>query len=115
MPRRSPRCWNNPTRTVTLCRELTKQFETVVALPASALPGWLAADANRRRGEFVLVLHAPPMAADAPDANDTTLATLLAVLPLKQAVALAVRLTGASRNALYQRALELRGSVPPTP
>ena len=43
---------------VTLCRELTKQFETIATLPARALPAWLAADPNRGRGEFVLVLHA---------------------------------------------------------
>ena len=30
-------------RSVTLCRELTKQFETVVTLPASQLPHWLRA------------------------------------------------------------------------
>ena len=41
-----------PQRRVTLCRELTKQFETIVTLPAAELPAWLAADANRLRGEF---------------------------------------------------------------
>ena len=51
-------------RRVTLCRELTKQFETVATMPCTALPAWLAADANRLRGEFVLVLHAVP--ADGP-------------------------------------------------
>ena len=51
-----------PQRTLTLCRELTKQFETVATMPAAQLPAWLAADANRQRGEFVLVLHAPPPA-----------------------------------------------------
>ncbi len=97
-----------PARSVTLCRELTKQFETVVTLPASGLPGWLAADANRLRGEFVLVLHAPPATAATPHDHDATLRPLLAELPLKQAVALAVQLTGAPRNALYERALALK-------
>jgi 16S rRNA (cytidine1402-2'-O)-methyltransferase len=46
-----------PQRPLTLCRELTKQFETVVTLRCDELPGWLAADRNRLRGEFVLVLH----------------------------------------------------------
>jgi len=101
-----------PERRVTLCRELTKQFETIVSMPAAALPSWLADDANRVRGEFVLVLHAQPP-ADAGGAlsaeAERTLALLLAEgLPLKQAVALAATLSGAPRNALYERALALR-------
>jgi 16S rRNA (cytidine1402-2'-O)-methyltransferase len=101
-------------RAVTLCRELTKQFETVATLPAVELPAWLAADANRIRGEFVLVLHAPAAApADADLArHDTVLRTLLAELPLKQAVALAAQLTAAPRNALYERALALKSGAP---
>jgi len=97
-------------RRVTLCRELTKQFETVVTLPAQQLPAWLAADANRLRGEFVLVVHALEVAAadDALARHDATLRTLLATLPLKQAVSLAAELTGAPRNALYARALALK-------
>ncbi len=98
-------------RPVTLCRELTKQFETVATLPANALAAWLAADANRSRGEFVLVLHAQAsVVADGNAAHDHTLRTLLAELPLKQAVALAAELTGAPRNALYERALALKNA-----
>ncbi len=98
-----------PMRRVTLCRELTKQFETIVTLEASALAGWLAEDANRERGEFVLVIHAPEAAAAmSAELHDATLRTLLDALPLKQAVALAVQLTGAPRNALYERALALK-------
>ena len=103
-------------RPVTVCRELTKQFETVATLAASQLPAWLATDANRSRGEFVLVLHGlkVPDAAPGPEAHDATLQTLLAALPLKQAVALAVELTGAPRNGLYERALALkRGAEAP--
>ena len=100
-------------RTLTVCRELTKQFETVHTLPANALPDWLAADANRSRGEFVLVLHALGAVVDENPAGafDATLRTLLAALPLKQAVALAAELTGAPRNALYERALALKDAI----
>jgi 16S rRNA (cytidine1402-2'-O)-methyltransferase len=50
---------------VTVCRELTKQFETVVTLPAGELPAWLAGRCQPQRGEFVLVLHALPRTAAA--------------------------------------------------
>jgi 16S rRNA (cytidine1402-2'-O)-methyltransferase len=101
-----------PERRVTLGRELTKQFETVVTLTAAQMPAWLATDANRSRGEFVLVLHAAPAvvpaAGDLDAASEQALRVLLAELPLKQAVALAAAISGAPRNALYERALALR-------
>ncbi len=99
-------------REVTLCRELTKQFETVVTQPAAELPGWLAADANRVRGEFVLVVHALKPAAPTDEALTTdvlkVLQTLLTELPTKQAVGLAATITGAPRNSLYEAALAMR-------
>ena len=105
-----------PARPVTLCRELTKQFESIETLPAEALPAWLDADAARRRGEFVLVLHGQPATAPSAAASATTerlLVALLAALPLKQAVALAAEASGAPRNALYARALALKREAPP--
>jgi 16S rRNA (cytidine1402-2'-O)-methyltransferase len=100
------------TRLITLCRELTKQFETVLTQPASQWPHWLAQDPYRCKGEFVLVIHALAVASADPEAlsmaHDHTLLTLLAEMPLKQAVAIAVSLTGAPRNQLYARALALR-------
>jgi 16S rRNA (cytidine1402-2'-O)-methyltransferase len=109
-------------RAVTLCRELTKQFETVVTLAAADLPAWLAADPNRGRGEFVLVVHALERAAPADDALPAevlkVLQALMAELPVKQAVGLAATITGAPRNALYDAALKLRdesGYETPTP
>ncbi len=106
-----------PQRRITLCRELTKQFETIVTAPAADLPAWLAADANRSRGEFVLVLHAVPVVVAADDGlpaeAERLLGPLLRDLPLKQAVALAAELSGAPRNALYQRALALRADSEP--
>jgi 16S rRNA (cytidine1402-2'-O)-methyltransferase len=79
---------------------------------ARDLPAWLAADPHRSRGEFVVVLHATSAAAPtSASSHDTLLAPLLATLPLKQAVALAAEISGAPRNGLYARALELRSRV----
>ena len=100
-----------PERSVTLGRELTKQFETVVTMPAGELPAWLAADTNRLRGEFVLVVHAaPPAPTDGDIAPEVlrTLDLLLRDLPLKQAVSLAAEISGEARNKLYALALSRR-------
>jgi len=101
-----------PDQTVTVCRELTKQFETVHTAPAGMLPVWMAADALRERGEFVLVLHAVKAASSAGDELPAealrALNLLLAELPLKQAVGLAAELSGESRNRLYEAALALK-------
>lgn len=101
-----------PSRRVTLGRELTKQFETVHTALAATLPSWLAADPQRQRGEFALVLHAlAPQAAaddDLPAETLRVLALLAAELPLKQAVALAAQISGAPRNRLYDAGLQLK-------
>ncbi len=98
-----------PRRRVSLCRELTKQFESIATMAAAELPGWLAADPNRQRGEFVVVIHGAPPATGAEDAtSDRMLQVLLRELPLKQAVALTAELGGRPRNALYQQALALK-------
>jgi 16S rRNA (cytidine1402-2'-O)-methyltransferase len=101
---------------VTVCRELTKQFEQVVTLPVSGFEAWLAADANHRRGEFVLVLHAAAPQAVQEDAlpadAERTLRVLLRDLPLKQASALAAELCGLPRKRLYAQALAWRAEAP---
>lgn len=110
-----------PARTLTLARELTKQFEEIATLPAAQASAWLAAEPRRARGEFVLVLHAGTRRADAAPAEDGgvaddaaalpaaarhCLAVLQRELPLRQAVALAGEISGAPRNALYRHALQ---------
>ena len=95
------------TRKLTIGRELTKQFEEIATVNAQDLPAWLAQDANRLRGEFALVLHAMPPAAEAT--KDTRiLKLLLEHLPLKTAVKLAADITGEPRNGLYQSALAIK-------
>ena len=94
-------------RLVTVGRELTKQFEEIATVPAQDLPAWLAAGPQRTRGEFALVLH-PATEKETPQDNTRVLQLLLAELPLKTAVKLAVEITGTPRNELYEAALQLR-------
>jgi 16S rRNA (cytidine1402-2'-O)-methyltransferase len=94
-------------RAVTVGRELTKQFEEVVTLRCDALPQWLAAEPQRTRGEFAIVLHATPQ-PKAQDDGLRVLQLLLKELPLKGAVKLAAEITGGSKNELYVHALRLK-------
>lgn len=100
-----------PEGRVTLCRELSKQFETIATLPVVELSGWLKADANRVRGEFVLVVHALPTTQEptgiAPEVQ-ALLGELVAHVPVKQAAALVADVLGLPRKALYDDALRLR-------
>lgn len=97
-----------PSRELVFARELTKLFETISRMPLSEASAWLTADANRSRGEFVLIVSAPAAAEGlAPEALRVLKLLLDEDLPLKQAVKLATDITGSAKNALYQRALEL--------
>jgi 16S rRNA (cytidine1402-2'-O)-methyltransferase len=98
-----------PERHVVLGRELTKLFETVHRCPLAAAPAWLAEDANRQRGEFVVLVEGAPADADDNDAEaERVLRILLEELPLKQAAGLAAQITGQKKNALYERALQIK-------
>lgn len=100
-----------PDGRLTLCRELTKQFESIATLSVAALPAWLQADANRLRGEFVLVVHAQAVADEAEalsPAVEALLGELVRHVPVKQAAALVAEVLGLPRKALYDDALRLR-------
>ncbi|QLG89884.1 16S rRNA (cytidine(1402)-2'-O)-methyltransferase [Chitinibacter bivalviorum] len=98
-----------PEREAVLARELTKTFETIRRAPLGQLAEWIANDSNQQRGEAVIVVNAAAPAEKAESSSyDALLTPLIAELPLKQAVALAQAISGAPRNALYERALELK-------
>ncbi len=94
-------------RQVTLAREITKQFEDIATMPANELAAWLQASPQRVKGEFAIVLH-PVAVQQESGESERVLKLLLAELPTKTAVKLAAEITGASRNTLYDRALELK-------
>jgi 16S rRNA (cytidine1402-2'-O)-methyltransferase len=95
-------------RDVVIARELTKRFETITRMPLARAREFVQADDDRRRGEFVLVIEGRPVERASGIDSRAVLQALLAELPLKQAVALATKITGAKRNALYALALELK-------
>tara|TARA_R110000787_G_scaffold12074_12_gene39252 strand:- start:2063 stop:2938 length:876 start_codon:yes stop_codon:yes gene_type:complete len=97
-------------RKVMLAREITKRFEQSIVCSADALPDWLAADANRLRGEFVLIIEAA-QETQAEDAEaERVLRILLAELPAARAAKVAASLTGLKKNALYAMALKISDS-----
>ncbi|MGB8076617.1 MAG: 16S rRNA (cytidine(1402)-2'-O)-methyltransferase [Gallionella sp.] len=98
-------------RRIVLARELTKMFETIHACALNEAQAWLLSDSNRQRGEFVLLVSGAMPQQGLSEQALNTLSLLLEQLPLKQAVQLAAKITGASRNELYQRALQ---GKPPT-
>ena len=95
-------------RRIVLARELTKLFESVHRCTLGEAPAWLAAEANRQKGEFVVLVEAAPVALDDSAEGERVLQILLAELSIKQASALAAQITGQKKNALYERALALK-------
>ncbi|MDR1662097.1 MAG: 16S rRNA (cytidine(1402)-2'-O)-methyltransferase [Azoarcus sp.] len=93
-------------REILIARELTKLHEEIAAMPLAEADAWFAADANRVRGEFVLVVHGAAKSGELDADAVRALDLLLAELPLKTAVRLAAAITGAPRNGLYSHALE---------
>jgi 16S rRNA (cytidine1402-2'-O)-methyltransferase len=91
-----------PGRGAVLARELTKLFETVLDGPLDRLLAQVRADANQRRGEFVLVVEGAGDDADARIVEGRRLyAKLGEHLPPSTAAKLAAELSGAPRKALY--------------
>ncbi len=97
-------------REATLARELTKTFETILSGSLASLLAQLQADSQQQRGEFVVMVHGATPREDAvvDAAAEHVLSVLLSELPLKQAAALAAKITGLSKNVLYERGLQLK-------
>ena len=98
-------------REAVLARELTKQFETLHSGTLAELLEWVGRDANQQLGEFVILIHGVPRVEQSAVDEETgrVLKILLEELPVKQAAALAAKITGLKKNKLYEYALSLKG------
>lgn len=92
-------------RTAVLARELTKLHETIRRAPLDELYAFVAGDSNQTRGECVLLLQGAKAQPGLDADSSRVLRLLLDELPLKQAAALAAKITGHKKNELYQLAL----------
>lgn len=98
-----------PQRRAVVARELTKTFETVHGATLAELGDWVEEDANRRKGEFVLVVagaEASPVQQAAEE--DRVLALLAEELSPRLAAGLTARITGGRKNELYRKAVALK-------
>lgn len=97
-------------RRAVLARELTKVFEDIRHATLAELAAWaMRQPAKALAGEFVVLVEGAAAERRAsPSEVERILRILLAELPLKQAVALAVEITGERKRTLYQAALALR-------
>ncbi len=95
-------------RPATLCRELTKTFETIRRAPLGVLLDWVRDDPNQQKGEIVLVVAGADDATREQAAHAQALSmltTLMAHVPLKTAAQLTADWTGLKKNDLYQQGL----------
>ncbi|WP_367114625.1 16S rRNA (cytidine(1402)-2'-O)-methyltransferase [Aquabacterium sp.] len=106
-----------PQGQVTICRELTKQFESITKLDIAEMSAWLKGDPNRLRGEFVLVVHGVPRADEEGQtlspAMDALLKELVRHVPVKLAAGLVADAAGMPKKALYDHALAHRNADDP--
>jgi 16S rRNA (cytidine1402-2'-O)-methyltransferase len=97
-------------RRIVIARELSKLFEQIHRCALSEAAAWLAADSNRQRGEFVLLIEGAKRSNSESDSlleARRLLTILLEECPVSQAAALAARITGVKKNTLYAMALDI--------
>ena len=95
-------------RYVVLAREITKTWETISGDSVGNLRRWLSEDANRTKGEMVLIVEGCIETGETECSPEVVKALKLiaAELPLKKAAAIVAELYGYKKNALYQFGLE---------
>jgi len=99
-------------RKITLARELTKKFETVLSGAAEDLLSALMSDPNQQKGEFVVMIaglektNADSKQSDISAEHQRLLFMLAKELPPKKAGAIVSELSGISKRILYNLLLE---------
>jgi 16S rRNA (cytidine1402-2'-O)-methyltransferase len=106
-PQRLPRTLRSladalPDRPAAVCRELTKRFEEVARGTAQELA---ARFSEPPKGEIVVIVGPAEAVVDESAAVEAVAELVGAGVPRRQAAALVSRLTGVSRNSLFERTL----------
>lgn len=89
-------------RPVAVCREMTKQYETVLRGSLEEVANRVDSDPDQGKGEFVLVVGGNEKPPEGGMASAMALArALMEFLPASQAARVAARIHGVSRRDLY--------------
>jgi 16S rRNA (cytidine1402-2'-O)-methyltransferase len=94
-------------RRAVVARELTKTFEELRRDTLGALAAHYR-EAGAPRGEVVICVAPPALAAAAPEDIDRLLVSLASEMPASKAAAEAARMSGRPKPELYRRLLELK-------
>jgi len=98
-----------PEHDVTLCREMTKTFESFYRLKAKDAPEFLKADPDRTKGEFVVAIGAVKQESSEVDPKiASAIEELIKTSPVKTVANVLASVTGIKKNDLYNLALELK-------
>lgn len=96
-------------RNIAIAREITKLYETIIYASVHEVLRLIENDENMRRGEFVVIVGGCPVkkVAEVSSEQLRVLTVLLQKQTVKEAVALAVEITSASKKLLYREALRI--------
>ncbi len=96
-----------PDRRVVIAREITKKFETFTVLQGKELLEWLAK--HEAKGEYVILVDESPKSdVVMSDEGKLWVRELANELPTSRLAAISARVSGISREDVYQMILELK-------
>ena len=101
-----------PDRQIVVGRELTKKFEQIISVRASAIPQWLET-ASSLKGEFIILVAGRPANADEAPEHASLLLWANALSPYlgsKEIAAVLAQVLGLSKKEAYQIALDAKAS-----
>ena len=101
-----------PDRQIVVGRELTKKFEQIISVRASAIPQWLET-ASSLKGEFIILVAGRPANADEAPEHASLLLwanALSTYLGSKEIAAVLAQVLGLSKKEAYQIALDAKAS-----
>lgn len=95
-------------RQITFARELTKRFEQIETMAVGAAADWLADDAHRLQGEFVLIVHQDvktEVDSESSQEDIVLIDALLESLSVRDTARVVAKVTSLPRDAAYKLAL----------
>ena len=101
-----------PDRQIVVGRELTKKFEQIISVRASAIPQWLET-ASSLKGEFIILVAGRPANTDEAPEHASLLLWANALSPYlgsKEIAAVLAQALGLSKKEAYQIALDAKAS-----